>query len=197
MTKPLLPLLAATLLFGCSNQEEEEAKTQAIADAAAQKAVAESDAKHEQDMAAMKAESEGKLANLKSEMEDKLADEKAKMQEEMKAELAAQAEELKAQYAASNRAIETQLESLTSKYESLKDKLPESAVTTFENKLPELQSSLGSLQSIVSNFNPSSLEQLKDLQTKYQKELAVAKQVADELLKLLGKSSLSELMPKL
>lgn len=192
-----LTALSSLLFTACSKKEEiTEADVQAAADKAAQEAVAASEQKNDDKLAAMKAESDKKLADAKAEMDAKLADEKAKLQAEMEAKLASETEALKKQFTASNEALRTQFESLKEKYESAKDKLPEDIVSQVSAKLPDLSSSLGSLESIANKFNPSSLEQLSELSAKYEKELAIAKNIADEILKLLGKGSLESMLPK-
>ena len=191
-------LFSSLLLTACSNKEEiTEADVQAAADKAAQEAVAASEKKNDDKLAAMQAESDKKIADAKAEMEGKLADEKAKLQKEMEAKLASETEALKKQFTSSNAALKKQFESLKEKYDSVKSKLPEDVVSQVSAKLPDLASSLGNLESITSKFNPSSLEQLKELQSKYSDELAVAKKLADEVLKLLGKGSLESMLPKL
>lgn len=192
-----LTALSGLVLTGCSKKEEiTEADVQAAADKAATDAVAASEKKNDDKLAAMKAESEQKLADAKAEMEGKLADEKAALKKEMEAKLASQTQALKEQFAASNSALKSQFNSLKEKYESVKSKLPEDTVKSVSAKLPELASSLGNLESITNKFNPSSLEQLNELKTKYESELAVAKKIADEVLKLLGKGSLESMLPK-
>ncbi|EDY84122.1 hypothetical protein VDG1235_3752 [Verrucomicrobiia bacterium DG1235] len=207
-----LALISSLVFSGCSKKEEApqvtEADVQAAADAAAKEATdaaaasqAESEKKMEDKLASglasIQKESDSKLADAKADMEAKMAAEKEKMKEEMAAKLAEETKALKNQFLASNASLKSQFDSLKEKYESVKDKLPDNVVETVSAKLPELASSLGNLESITSKFNPSSLEQLKELQTKYQSELALAKKVADEVLKLLGKGSLESMLPKL
>ncbi len=199
-----LALFSSAALVGCSKKEEiTEADVQAAADKAAQEAVAASEKKNDDKLAAAQAANDSKLAQAKADSEAKLAqakaDSDAKLAEakaEMKAQLAAETKSLKEQFQSSNNALKTQYESLKEKYESIKDKLPEDTVAAISAKLPELASSLGSLESIANKFSPDSLEQLKELQTKYADELTVAKKVADEILKLLGKGSLESMLPK-
>lgn len=193
-TKILALTLAGSLaLTGCSKKEElTEADVQAAADKAAQEAVAASDKRNDDKLASAQADANAKLASAKAEADAKLEAAKA----EMEAKLAEQSKALKAQFESSNAALKTQFESLKDKYDSIKSKLPEATVEKISAKLPELASSLGNLEGIANKFSPSSLEQLKELQTKYESELAVAKKVADEVLKLLGKGSLESLIPK-
>lgn len=198
LPKILALSIAAAALTACSQKEEiSEADVQAAADKAAKEAVAASEKQNEDKIAALQADSDKKIADAKAEMEGKLADEKAKLQQEMEAKLAQESEALKKQFTASNAALKSQFESLKEKYESAKDKLPEDIVSQVSAKLPELSSSLGNLEGLASKFNPTSLEQLSELKTKYEKELAVAKKIADEVLKLLGKGSLESMLPKL
>ncbi|MBK1876751.1 hypothetical protein [Pelagicoccus mobilis] len=175
--------LGSIALTGCSKKEEiTEADVQAAADKAAQEAVAASEKKNDDKMAAMKAESDKKLADAKAEMEAKLA---------------AETKLLKEQFTASNAALRKQYDSLKSKYDSVKSKLPEDIVSQVSSTLPDLANSLGNLESIANTFTPSTLEQLNELKTKYEKELAVAKGIADQILKMLGKGSLESMLPKL
>lgn len=217
MTKILsLTLASSLLLTACSKKEEiTEADVEAAASKAAQEAAAASDKKTDDKLAAMASDAESKLAASKADAEAKLAsakadadaklaaakaDSEAKLNEakaEMEAKLAAETKALKEQFQSSNAALKSQFESLKEKYESIKDKLPEDTVAQISAKLPELASSLGGLESIANKFSPGSLDQLKELQSKYETELGVAKKVADEILKLLGKGSLESMMPKL
>lgn len=208
-SKILTLALASSLVFaGCSKKDEiTEADVQAAADAAAQDAKdtaaanqAASDKKMEDKLASglasLKKESDSQLADAKAEMEAKLADEKAKMEEQMNAKIEAESKALKEQFTASTAALKNQYESLKDKYNSVKDKLPEDTVQQISAKLPELASSIGSLESLTEKYSPGSLEQIKEFQTKYESELAVAKKVADEVLKMMGKGTLDSMMPK-
>lgn len=208
MNKPTkifaLALAGSIALSGCSKKEElTEADVQAAADKAAQQAVAASDKKTDDKLAAAQKDADAKLASAKADAAAKLAaaqaDSEAKLNEakaEMEAKLATQTKALKEQFQSSNAALKSQFDSLKEKYESVKDKLPEATVQSISAKLPELASSLGNLESIANKFSPGSLDQLKELQTKYESELAVAKKLADEVLKLLGKGSLESMLPK-
>lgn len=188
-----LALLSSAALTGCSKKDElTEADVQAAADKAAQEAVAASDKKNDDKLAAAKADAEAKIAAAKADSDAKLDAAK----KEMEAKLASETKALKEQFQSSNAALKTQFDSLKEKYDSIKSKLPEDTVEKVSAKLPELASSLGSLETIADKFNPSSLEQLKELKTKYESELAIAKKVADEVLKLLGKGSLESMIPK-
>lgn len=196
--------LAALAVSGCSKKEEQPQMTEADVKAAADNAAASSQAETEKKLdeklasgfAEMKEDSEAQVAAAKADMEAKLAEEKAQMQAEMEAKLAEQSAALKEQFEASNQALRTQLDSLTSKYNSVKDKLPEDVVNTVSTKLPELQGSVATLEGLASKFDPDSMQQLEEFKTKYQDELATAKKIADELLKLVGSAGLESLIPK-
>lgn len=192
-----LALLSGAALSGCSKKEEiTEADVQAAADKAAQEAVAASEKKNDDKLAAAQADAAAKLAAAKADSDKKLAAAQAEMKAEMEAKLAAETKVLKEQFASSNAALKSQFDSLKEKYNSIKDKLPEDTAAAVSAKLPELASSLGSLETIANKFSPSSVEQLNELKSKYETELAVAKKVADEILKLLGKGSLESMLPK-
>ncbi len=188
-----LALLSSAALTGCSKKEEiTEADVQAAADKAAQEAVAASEQKNDSKLADAQAEADKKLAAAKAESDAKLAEAKT----EMEAKLAAETKALKDQFESSNATLRSQYESLKEKYDSVKDKLPKDTAEKVSAKLPELASSLGNLESIANKFSPSSVEQFNEIKTKYADELEVAKNVADEILKLLGKGSLESMLPK-
>ena len=187
-----ISLVASLLLAGCGGKKEEPPVIQEPAKA------------DQSDVDALKSESSKMKDQLNSLVSktDSLKSENEALKQQT-ANLTAQAEELKAQSAAylkqiqsSNSALESQIQSLKSKYESVKEKLPESIVEPIEAKLPELDLSMSNLKSIANSYSPETVEQLETLQKKYAKELEIAKTVTDEILKLMGKGSLQELIPK-
>lgn len=192
-----LSLLTLFAIAGCSDKEEQpqvtEAEVEAAADAAAKEAAASSQGESDQKVSDCITAG---MAEVRADMEAKLDEEKAKLEGELSEQLAQQAATLKQQYAASNRSLRAQVDSLTEKYNAHKDKLPEEITEPFEQKLPQLESSISQLEQLVAQFSPNSLEQLERFKTRYSAELEVARQVGDELLALLGKSSYTELLPK-
>lgn len=190
--KKILPLaLCSTLFFAACSKKEDV--TQEDVDAA----VANADAKNQEKLDEMQSDNEAALAAQAAEMDESLAAQQEMMDEKLKGQLAKQANDLRAEFETSNSELKAQLESLTKKYNALEDKLPEEVVETVSAKLPELQGSLSNLETLTNEFSPSSLEQLNEFKTKYQKELSAAKNIADELLGLFGKNSLSDLMPNM
>lgn len=195
-TKTLATSLATILLLaGCADKKPEitEADVKAAAENAANDAQAESDKNLESKLAAglkdIKAESKASLDKAKGQLE-------SKMKTELTEKLAAQKEVLTKKFTASNSALRSQIESLTKKFSSIKAKLPESIVKPLTQKLPQLNTSIDSLESLVSKFDPSTLEQVAEFKNKYEKELAIAKKVSDEVMKLLADTKIGDMLKK-
>lgn len=197
LTKTLATSLATILLLaGCAEKEPEitEADVKAAAETATKETQAKSDKNLESKLAAG-------LKNVKEDSKAALNEAKAELESKMKGELAkklvAQKEALTKQFTASNKALRSQVDSLMSKFNSLKNKLPESIIKPLTEKLPQLNTSIASLESLVSKFNPSSLEQVAEFKTKYEKELAIAKKVRDEVMKLLANTKVGDMLKKI
>ena len=204
-------LASILLLASCGKKEPEitEADVQAAAQSAAKEAQAESEKNLESKLSAglkgiqekSKASLEKAKEDLQKQSDDKIAKAKeeiqAKAQAELTEKLAAQKEALTKQFQASNKTLRAQIDSLTKKFDSLKEKLPESIVKPFTEKLPQFGTSVSSLESLVSKFNPTSLEQVNEFKAKYEKELGVAKKVGSELMKLLENTEIGDTLKKI
>ena len=64
-------------------------------------------------------------------------------------------------------------------------------------KLPELATNIDSVESLVSQFSPTTLDQIETFKTKYEKEIGLAKTVADELMKLLANTEVGNALKKI
>ena len=186
-----LAALSSLLLAGCGKKEEPAAPS-----------VTQEDVKAAQTTAEKNADSKlaAGLADAKKEAEKTIADAaaatEAKMKAELETKLAEQKKALTAQFAASNQALREQVEALTKKFETAKPQLPEPLVSSFQSKLPSLETSVSSLEKLVSTFSPSTLEQVETFKKRYENELGIAKKVADELTKLLANTKYGDMIPK-
>ncbi len=183
--------LSSFLLSACGKKEEPAppAVTQEDVKAAQTTAEANADSKLAAGLADAKRDAQKSIADATAATE-------AKMKAELETQLAAQKKALTDQYAASNKALREQVDALTLKFESAKTQLPEPLVSSFQDKLPSLKSSVSSLEQLVGNFSPSTLEQFDTFKKEYEKELGIAKKVADELTKLLANTKYGEMIPK-
>jgi len=207
---PYLTIALAGLLAlsACSKKEEPaitESDVKAAAEAAAAKATAESDAKTDAKLEQLKAESENALDAKKAAMEKKLAEQKAKMEaerareqaameEKMVAQLTAESESMRTQFSKQNEALKKQLDSITKKYNSLKAELPEDTKSMVNEMLPELETKLSGLDTLIATYSPVTIEELMSFQSEYKNEIDTAKNIADEILKILGQGSVEEVM---
>ncbi len=178
--------LSSLVLAGCGKKEE-------APPAATQEDVQNAQAATEKTM-------ESKLASSLNQTTQAIDDAKAEVETKMKAELdaklAEQKQALTAQFNASNEALKAQVASLTKTFEAAKPQLPAPVVSSFQEKLPTLKTSVNSLESLVSSFSPTTMEQIETFKTKYEKELTTAKNVAQELSKLLANTKVGDMIPK-
>lgn len=191
-----LSIAASAVIFfsGCSKEEEQPALTEADVNEAAQEAAQEAQAESDQKLGDKLASG---FADIKKSSEDEIAKAKEEMQAEFDSKLAAQKEALIAEFEKNNQALSDQVEALSSQYSKVEDDLPENVASSFQEKLPQLKSSVQNLQTLVARFSPESMEQLQEFQTKYQKEFATAKEIGQQLMQMLNTSNTGASLPQL
>ena len=111
------------------------------------------------------------------------------------ADLEKQKSELISKFESSNRELALRIASLKSQYEKLSASLPKETAKKLDEKLVLIVSSLQSLQNLVKDFSPNSVEQITEFESEYEEELAKAKDLVDQALKLLETKDISS--PKL
>lgn len=191
-----ISLIAALFSVGCSQKKEEPPVIQEApkADQAEVDALKSESSEMKSQLNKLTSSFQKETDSLKSENEA-LKQQTAALQAQTE-ELKAQSASLLSQIKSSNTALEDQIASLKSKYESAKSKLPASIVEPIEAKLPELDLSMSKLKELANSYSPETMAQVEAFQVKYDKEIAAAKKITDEILALLGKGSLDQMMPK-
>ena len=116
-------------------------------------------------------------------------------QKNLKAELEKRKSELISRFESSNQELVSRIASLKTQYEELSASLPKDVAEQLDEKVILIVSSLQSLQNLVKDFSPNSIEQIADFKSEYEKEFAKAKDLVDQALKLLESKDISP--PKL
>lgn len=187
-TRICLPiaLAAALALSACGDKAEESNNVAPAPEPAAAKPAAS-----EESSASPAASLRAAASKLAAEA-DVAKDDAAQA---FQSELAGQTKVLASQFSMSTETLKKQYETLADKYQSLKSSLPEETVQAIEQRMPKLELSLESLEDMVAKFSPETMQQLDAFKTKYQNELGIAKDLADEIMKLLAASGLADKIP--
>ena len=174
-----LSTIALFFLFACSEKTEKDEAVEA-ADYVPKR---EPEATHEE---------------IKSTITNGIADPQKSIDQSRKdlmADLEKQKTELISEFESSNRELIAQVVSLKSQYEKLGASLPKEAAEQLDEKISLIVSSLQSLQILVENFSPNSVDQIAEFKSEYEKAFAMAKDLVNQALKLLESKEISP--PKL
>lgn len=176
----LIPTITAWLLFSACGKKEEASSAEALKPA-------------DPVESPEKGSSSDSLTQGLEDMKQAKGD--TETSETLNAGLADQAIALRSQYQSNSKDLRTQFNSLSTKFNSIKDRLPGDIANAFSERLPKLDTSLSELEALAAKFLPSSLEEIEAFKAEYEKEFAIAKQLTEELITLLENSSINEKLP--